>query len=156
MRSGNAGPGCCGQVIERPLSGGIEVDRGEDGRAAQGVRVRGEGERDQRELLDRHLGGHRRRRQLRELDRALAHDVAAQDRVVLAVDDQLAEPRPAVVDDRPRERAEAPVATAVLWACCAAASVSPTEAYSGSVKLPIGLTWAGRTVFAPTQVAVKS
>ena len=40
------------------------------------------------------------------------------------------------------------VATAVSWACRAAASVSPTEAYSGSVKLPIGLTWAGRAVFA--------
>ena len=50
--SGSARPDGCGQLIERPQAGGIEVDRGEDGRAAQGVRVRGEGERDQRELLD--------------------------------------------------------------------------------------------------------
>jgi len=55
----------------------IEVDRRLHRRATQGVRVRGEGKRDQCELLDRHLGGHRGRRQLRELHRALAHDVAA-------------------------------------------------------------------------------
>src|SRR5262249_14594727 len=63
-----------------------------DRRTTQGVRVGGKRERDQCELLDGHLRGHGRRRQLRELDRAFSDDVAAQDRVELAVDDQLAEP----------------------------------------------------------------
>ena len=41
------------------------------------------------------------------------------------------------------------VATTTSWACRAAASVSPTEAYSGSVKLPMGLTSVGREVVVP-------
>src|SRR3954454_8209708 len=42
------------------------------------------------------------------------------------------------------------VPTATSWASRATASVSPTEAYSGSVKLPTGLTSAGRASAAPT------
>ena len=40
------------------------------------------------------------------------------------------------------------VPTTTSWVSRAAASVSPTEAYSGSVKLPSGLTSAGRAVGA--------
>jgi hypothetical protein len=94
-------------MLNCPHSGVIEFDRGNSRRTTQGVRVRGERERDERELLDGHLGGHRGRRQLCELDRAFPHDVAAQDRMELAVDDQLAESGRAAVDDWPRERVEA-------------------------------------------------
>ncbi len=48
------------------------------------------------------------------------------------------------------------VATTASWACRAAVSVSPTEAYSGSVKLPIGLTWAGSAVFRPRTALVAA
>ena len=45
-------------------------------------------------------------RQLRQLDRTLSDDVAAQDRVEFAVDEQLAEPGLAAIDDWSRERVE--------------------------------------------------
>ena len=95
-----------GEVIDRPRSGLVEFDGGADSRAAERVRVGWKRIRDQCELLDGHLRGHRCRRELRELDRPFSHDVAAENAVELSIDDQLAEPGRAAVDDRSRERVE--------------------------------------------------
>src|SRR4051812_20077323 len=78
----------------------VELARGPYRRASECVGVGGKGERHHGELLDRHRGRHRERRQLGELDGPLTHDVAAEDGVALAVGDELAESRGAAVDDR--------------------------------------------------------
>ena len=48
------------------------------------------------------------------------------------------------------------VAMATVMRSRAAASVSPTDAYSGSVKLPIGLTWLGSAMSASSTAFVAA
>src|SRR5450432_1171578 len=98
---------CIHEVIDRPPSAPVKLGGGANSRAAERVRIGWKGIRDERELLDGHLCGHCGRRQLGKLDRAFSHDVAAEDAVALAIDDQLAEPRRAAIDDRSRERVKA-------------------------------------------------
>ena len=77
-----------------------------DGCASERVGVGGEREGDERELLDRHVGCHRDRRQLSEFDGAFSDDVAAEDGVELTVGDEFAKAGGASVDDRSRQRVE--------------------------------------------------
>jgi hypothetical protein len=55
-------------------------------------------ERNPRQVVHRHPCGDGYRHHLDDLDRALANDVAAEDRATLAVDDQLAEACGTAVD----------------------------------------------------------
>ena len=92
---------------------------------------------------------HRDRRDLRDLHRSLADDVAAEDPVAPARR-SACRSRRAPVDDRARRASKRRPPTTTSCAARACASVSPTCAYSGSVKLPIGL---GRLVEAQRRPA---
>src|SRR5206468_10580515 len=68
--------------------------------AAEDPRIGGERERNSSEIVHTHPGHHRYRRDLDDVDRTLTDDVASQNVVGCAVDDQLAEPVRPSVDDR--------------------------------------------------------
>ena len=96
--------------------------------------------------------GHR----LHDVHRPLANNVAAKDHARRAVDDQFAESRCPAVNDRAGRRVEGTTVTTTSCEARAFASVSPTWAYSGSVKLPIGLTWSGSDVVGPRTALVAA